>query len=115
MRRFLVLPLVLALPLMPVDALAGNHKFKTPRGQGVGVGGCPPGLAKKNPPCVPPGQVRSHGYRIGDLFDIQRHDRLEDPWNYGLLGSGPYYRLGKEFIRIDPETFIVLEFLKLLD
>jgi hypothetical protein len=23
------------------------------------VAGCPPGLAKKNPPCVPPGQVRS--------------------------------------------------------
>lgn len=115
MRRFLVLLLALALPLMPVDALAGHQKFKAARGQGVGVGGCPPGLAKKNPPCVPPGQARSYGYRIGDLFDIHRYDRLEDPWNYGLLGSGPYYRFGNEFIRVDPETLIVLELLKLLD
>ena len=40
------------------------------------VGGCPPGLAKKNPPCIPPGQVRSPfrsfdrpdfwGLRLGD-------------------------------------------------
>ena len=113
MRHVLALLLALALPLMPVDALARNHKFKAVGGQGVG--GCPPGLAKKNPPCVPPGQARSHGYRTGDLFDILRHDRLKDPWNYGLLDSGLYYRFGNEFIRVDPETFIVLEFLKLLD
>jgi hypothetical protein len=40
------------------------------------VAGCPPGLAKKNPPCVPPGQVRTPfrsfdrpdfwGLRLGD-------------------------------------------------
>jgi len=115
MRRVLALLLTIALPLMPVDALAGNQKSKTNRGKAVGVGGCPPGLAKKNPPCVPPGQARSHGYRIGDLFDILRHDRLKDPWKYGLSGSGPYYRLGNEYIRVDPESSIVLEFLKLLD
>ncbi|MCK4713236.1 MAG: excinuclease ABC subunit A [Marinosulfonomonas sp.] len=95
--------------------MARSHKSEAVRGQGVGVGGCPPGLAKKNPPCVPPGQVRSHGYRIGDLFDILRHDRLKDPWNYGLFGSGLYYRFGNEFIRVDPETFIILEVLKLLN
>ena len=27
------------------------------RGHGYGVGGCPPGLAKKAVPCVPPGQA----------------------------------------------------------
>jgi len=49
--------------------------FRAIPGRGL-VAGCPPGLAKKNPPCVPPGQVRSPfrsfdrpdfwGLRIGD-------------------------------------------------
>jgi hypothetical protein len=35
---------------------------------GYGVGGCPPGLAKKNPPCVPPGiagRTAPPGRRMG--------------------------------------------------
>jgi hypothetical protein len=31
------------------------------------VGHCPPGLAKKNPPCVPPGQV-GKSYHIGERY-----------------------------------------------
>jgi hypothetical protein len=31
------------------------------QGQGYGVGGCPPGLAKKAVPCVPPGQAKKLG------------------------------------------------------
>jgi hypothetical protein len=44
------------------------------------VAGCPPGLAKKNPPCVPPGQVRSpfRGYDRPDFWGL--------PW----LGAGRY-------------------------
>ena len=30
------------------------------RGQGRGGGGCPPGLAKKNNGCMPPGQAKKH-------------------------------------------------------
>jgi hypothetical protein len=43
------------------------------------VAGCPPGLAKKNPPCVPPGQVRN------------RYLRYDRPDFWGLrLGDGRY-------------------------
>ena len=61
------------------DAVRGDvvrvRDFRAIPARGL-VAGCPPGLAKKNPPCVPPGQVRSPfrsfdrpdfwGLRIGD-------------------------------------------------
>src|SRR3954471_15803965 len=34
---------------------------------GYGAGGCPPGLAKKNPPCVPPGQAKKL-FGVGQRF-----------------------------------------------
>jgi len=40
------------------------------------VAGCPPGLAKKNPPCVPPGQVRSpfRGYDRPEFWGLRLGD-----------------------------------------
>jgi hypothetical protein len=40
----------------PVDVGQGRGQ-----GQGYGVGGCPPGLANKAVPCVPPGQAKKLG------------------------------------------------------
>lgn len=34
---------------------------------GYGVGGCPPGLAKKHNGCMPPGQAKKH--ELGHQFD----------------------------------------------
>jgi hypothetical protein len=31
------------------------------------AGHCPPGLARKNPPCVPPGQAKK--WNLGDRYD----------------------------------------------
>ncbi len=44
---------------------------------------CPPGLAKKNPPCIPPGQV---GRRGGDRYDDDdwdddHRDRWDDDYD----------------------------------
>ena len=38
--------------------------------------GCPPGLAKKNPPCIPPGQAKKYnpGQHINNYVYIQNPD-----------------------------------------
>lgn len=46
------------------------------------IAGCPPGLAKKNPPCVPPGQARL----AARLFAFDRPDW----WGLTGLGGGRY-------------------------
>lgn len=47
------------------------------------IDGCPPGLAKKNPPCVAPGQARAEQRR---LFAFDRPDW----WGFSRLGDGRY-------------------------
>lgn len=67
--------------------------------------GCPPGLAKKNPPCVPPGQAKKQGYSDRD----HRDDRRGDDWVYRgdrIIGpDGRIYRVGDRL----PGGYIVLE------
>ena len=41
------------------DMVHSNHGMGTT--YGYGQGGCPPGLAKKAVPCVPPGQAKKYG------------------------------------------------------
>jgi hypothetical protein len=42
---------------------------------GYGVGGCPPGLAKKAVPCMPPGQARKL-YGVGDQVPLSASNLL---------------------------------------
>ncbi len=59
------------------------------------IEGCPPGLARKNPPCVPPGQVRN-------LFGWDRPDF------WGLtLGDGRYFYDDGYLIRYAPSGGIL--------
>ena len=88
--------LVVVLPASLADA--GNHK--------VGGTSCPPGLAKKNPPCVPPGQVQKYG--IGDRID-GGYIIIRDPDRYGLEKGKTYYRVGDYVYRVDRETREVLD------
>jgi len=48
------------------------------------IDGCPPGLAKKNPPCVPPGLAKNSGYGYRSYYR---------PSFFGLrgIGDGRYY------------------------
>jgi hypothetical protein len=56
------------------------------------IGGCPPGLAKKNPPCIPPGQVRG------------RYVRYDRPDFWGLrLGGGRYRYDDGYLLRFGPD------------
>ena len=78
------------------------------------IGHCPPGLAKKNPPCVPPGQAKK-SYRVGDRYYYGDYLRDYDRRRYNLprLRDGEsYYRVGDSFIRVDDETREVLELIE---
>lgn len=85
------------------------------------VADCPPGLAKKNPPCIPPGQAKKHGdhygtrigdiLRVGDYRIIRDHDRyrLEDRRGW------TYYRDADRVYRVDSETRKILAVLNLIE
>lgn len=101
----------------------GNpYAYGTQGPVGYGVGGCPPGLAKKNPPCMPPGQAKK-------LFGVGQ----QVPYGYqGLLGYNnlPYnlrsyygpqldprsrYMYDQNYIyRVDPRTMLVQQILSAL-
>jgi hypothetical protein len=80
---------------------------------GYGVGGCPPGLAKKAVPCVPPGQAKKM-FSVGQRFvpgalDPYAYNRI--PYDlrsrYGLNPYGNYYYGNGYLYRVDPRTLLV--------
>jgi len=104
------------------NAHANAHALGVQGPVGYGAGGCPPGLAKKNPPCVPPGQAKK-------LFGVGQRV----PLGYqGLLGynSLPYnvrnyygnqldpysrYVYDQNYLyRVDPKTMLVSQILSAL-
>jgi hypothetical protein len=98
-------------------AFAGPALAKPGHGRGhgnaYGVGGCPPGLAKKAVPCVPPGQAKKF-YGIGErlpsgLFSPYAYDRI--PYDlrsrYALSPYGNYYYGNGYLYRVDPRTMLI--------
>ena len=88
---------VIASP-MPVAAQPANH--------------CPPGLANKNPPCVPPGQARK--WNLGDRYD---GDWRPIDWrDYDLPRPGSdahWIRVGDVILKVDDETRSILDIVRL--
>lgn len=85
--------------------------------------GCPPGLAKKNPPCVPPGQakkgVTTHQWLNRDLTGevVNRDDLryLDDFVRYGLppLSYGQRYAVvDDQIVVIDVESYRILQLIR---
>jgi hypothetical protein len=79
--------------------------------RGYGIGGCPPGLAKKG--CIPPGQAKRL-FNIGQRFprargtlwgynqiplDLRRH--------YGFDDDDRYYYNNGYIYRVDPRTMLI--------
>src|SRR5262245_6070279 len=59
----------------------GNpHGYGAQGAVGYGVGGCPPGLAKKNNGCMPPGQAKKL-YNVGQRWPGSYGYR----WNYDQI------------------------------
>jgi hypothetical protein len=98
---------------------------------------CPPGLAKKAVPCVPPGQAKKwHGDDRGD-DEEHDHDRRRHDWHEGDRIRGDYvlipraewdrlrlrdYRDGSRYLQIDNQilrvmrdTLVVIEAVRILD
>lgn len=79
---------------------------------------CPPGLAKKDPACIPPGQAKKAGVQVGKIYDGSVIHIVTKP---GLYGLGPlvpgsrYAVIGNQLVRIDPQTNKVLSIIRLVD
>jgi hypothetical protein len=82
-------------------------------GQGFAMGGCPPGLAKKAIPCLPPGQAKKM-YGVGQSLPLG----VADPYSFGQIppnlrsqyGLNPYgsYYYGNGYLyRVDPRTMLI--------
>jgi hypothetical protein len=87
---------------------------------GYGVGGCPPGLAKKNNGCLPPGQAKKL-FRTGQRFSTNYGTR----WSYGhipynlrsrydLSAQDRYYYNNGYLYQVDPRTMIVQQVISAL-
>ena len=86
---------------------------------GYGHGGCPPGLAKKAVPCVPPGQAKKLG--VGQRMPLGYADRYgysQIPYalrnQYGLTPSNNYYYNNGYLYRVNPRTMVVQQVLSAL-
>jgi Ni/Co efflux regulator RcnB len=92
---------------------------------------CPPGLAKKAVPCVPPGQAKK-SHRVDDdrdhwHSDWRRGDRIDrdyvliprDEWERLRLrdydDDSTYLRVDNEILRVARDTLIVIEAIRIID
>ena len=91
----------------------GNHAKHASGAKGYGAGGCPPGLAKKNNGCLPPGQAKKL-YNVGQRFP----GSYGYNWNYNQIpydlrqqyGFNPgynYYYGDGYLYRVDPKTMLI--------
>ena len=92
----------------------GNpHAYGVNGPVGYGVGGCPPGLAKKHNGCMPPGQAKKL-YRIGQRFPLSYGDRWsynQIPYDlrrqYGFNPNDRYYYGDGYVYRVNPRTMLI--------
>ena len=92
----------------------GNpHAYGVTGPVGYGAGGCPPGLAKKSVPCMPPGQAKKI-YGIGQRLPTgafnpyaYKHIPMDLRTRYTLSPHGTYYYGDGYLYRVDPRTMLV--------
>ena len=107
---------ILTAATLCLGALAVTPAMAAPKG-------CPPGLAKQNAACMPPGQYkrldrsryegeREIRYRVGDRI-VGDYVVIRDPSRWGLDPDYTYYRTGDEIFRVDRDTRRVLAFIGL--
>ena len=89
---------------------------------GYGIGGCPPGLKKKNELCMPPGRYKKLfevGQRVPKGYSgLQPYNAL--PYELrmrhgGLLDPSANYIYDQQYLyRVDPTTMVVRQILRSL-
>ena len=117
MKHLLILAGVAALattaPAFAKPDHAKGHKGHHAGHVGYGAGGCPPGLAKKNNGCLPPGQAKKL-YNIGQRWP----GNYGQMWNYNQIpydlrnqyGFDPNHRYyyGDGYVyQVDPATMLI--------
>jgi hypothetical protein len=97
----------------PDHAKGHGNKHGSHSAVGYGVGGCPPGLAKKNNGCLPPGQAKklyntgqrwpgNYGYawNYNQIpYDLRNRYGFDDDYRY-YYGDGYLYQ-------VDPATQLI--------
>lgn len=114
--RGLLLAPMLAPMLATVSVFALTSTPGFAQGGPPGPGSCPPGLAKKNPACMPPGQYKKF-YR-GDIIPRDIDFRRLDYRDYGLRAPRDGYRyigIGRDAYLIAEGTRRVIEAINLFD
>lgn len=107
----LAIALMASLPVMTSSVVFADSK------------GCSPGLAKKNPPCVPPGQAKKgvttdqwvNGDRTGDVIDRGDLIYLDDFVRYELppLPDGQRYAVvDNRIVVIEAESYRILQLIR---
>ena len=118
MKHLLIIASVAALaataPAYAKPDHAKGHKGHHAQGHvGYGIGGCPPGLAKKNNGCLPPGQAKklynrgqrwpgNYGYawNYNQIpYDLRDRYDFDDDYRY-YYGDGYLYQ-------VDPATMLI--------
>ena len=76
-------------------------------------GGCPPGLAKKNNGCLPPGQTKKL-YNVGQTYDraygsTWTYDQIpvQLRTQYSLNQTNRYYYNSGYLYQVDPQTMLI--------
>ena len=88
--------------------------------QGYGKGGCPPGLAKKSPECIPPGQARKQlkvGQRLPKGYNgYTPYNQIPQDLRaqHGLNTDDRYVYRDDRLYRVDPKTRVVEQVLTAL-
>lgn len=120
-----VLPLA-ALADKPAHAGKGGHGAskaqtvapKARTGKRIAqANGCPPGLAKKDPACLPPGQARK-GVAVGRVVDRSEVHLISRPGLYGLAeapAGSRYAIVDGRLVRISKDSYKILSVLRAVD
>jgi hypothetical protein len=72
------------------DRLRSFREARPFRVQAAQAQGCPPGLAKQNAFCMPPGQLR-RGAMMGQRIDAARYAAVPQDWQYRFRDDSDYY------------------------
>ena len=95
------------------DHAKGNAKHHAQGSYAYRAGGCPPGLAKKNNGCLPPGQAKklyNRGQRWpGNYGYAWNYDQIPyDLRNRYGFGPGDRYYYGDGYLyQVDPTTMLI--------
>ncbi len=108
--KTVIIPALAAALALAAPAMAKNNNFNPSTGH------CPPGLAKKNPPCIPPGLAKK--FHIGQVITDQDFEDFAEYLLWRELGlerprtGSSYYRVGDALLLVDRDT---RELLNLID